>query len=146
MNLTWKARTDPFMKWFTFTLFVIWLIVGVVWLASSLKDARRKFTQSLNTKQRRLSWVFVALFVLSLLIVPWRVDAQLLGFPIYSHFSYGLIWSPPFGGISPDVIGIISPQGGILLGLILVEWLVLIFSYCYFFRVFKHSASNDHKT
>ena len=27
MNLTWKARTDPFMKWFTFTLFVIWLIV-----------------------------------------------------------------------------------------------------------------------
>ena len=66
MNLTWKARTDPFMKWFTFTLFLIWLIVGVVWLASSLKDARRKFTQSLNTKQRRLSWVFVALFVLSL--------------------------------------------------------------------------------
>jgi hypothetical protein len=73
------------------------------------------------------------------------VDAQLLGFPIFSHISYGLVWSPPFGGINQDLIGILSPQGGILLGLILVEWIVLLFSYCFFLRMFKDSTSHDIK-
>ena len=130
------------MRWLTLTLFAIWLVVAVAWLSSSL---RRKFSLLLNAKQRRLSMIFLVLFVLSLLIVPWSVDAQLLGFPIFSHISYGLVWSPPSGGISDALMGIVSPHGGILLGLILVEWLVLVFSYCFFLRLFKDSTSNEPK-
>jgi len=130
------------MQWFTLTLFAIWLVVAVLWLSSGL---RRRFSHFLNAKQRRLTLIFLALFGLSLLIVPWSVNAQLLGFPIISQISYGLIWSPPSGGISQELMGIISPQGGILPGLILLEWLVLGFSYCFFLRLFNDSTSNEPK-
>jgi hypothetical protein len=133
------------MRWFTLTLFAIWLVIAVVWLASNLKDARRKISRLLNPKQRRLSLVFLALFISSLLVVPWRVDAQLLGFPIFSHISYGLIWSPPSGGINQGLVGIVSPQGGILFGWMLVEWIVLAVFYWFFRRVFRGSDSDKPK-
>jgi hypothetical protein len=88
------------MPWLPLILFAV---VVVAWLSFRLlkaNDSQRKSTQLLNTKQKYLSAVTFALFVLSLLIVPWRVDAQLLAFPIFSHISYGLAWHPPSGGIN----------------------------------------------
>jgi len=99
----------------------------------------------LNPRQKYLSVVFLALFVLSLLVVPWRVDAQLLDFPIFSHVSYGFVWHPPSGGINQNLVGIVTAQGGILLGWILSEWLVLLFLYGCFFGIFKSSNANELK-
>jgi len=76
------------MSWFPLLLFVV---VAVAWLLFRLmfmKDSQQKSTRLLNTKQRYLSLVCFTLFGLSLLIVPWRVDAQLLDLPIFSHISY----------------------------------------------------------
>jgi hypothetical protein len=80
--------------------------------------------------------------VLSLLIVPWQVDAQLLEFPIFSQLRYGLVWSPPFGGINQSLTGMVTAQNGILFGWVLAEWLVLIFVYCCLLLVFKESKAS----
>ncbi len=128
-------------------LFAIWLVVAVTWIAIRLlkKHGCQKYTLSLNTKQKYLSLVALALFVLSLLVVPWRVNAQLLGFPVFSQISYGLIWSPPSGGINQTLVGILSPQGGILFSWMLVEWIVLAVLYWLCLRAFNHSGSTNVK-
>jgi hypothetical protein len=75
------------MQWFPLILFAI---VAVAWLSLRLilaSDGRRKSTQLLNARQKYLSLISVALFVLSLLIVPWRVDAQLFEFPIFAWLA-----------------------------------------------------------
>jgi hypothetical protein len=133
------------MPWLPLILFAV---VVVAWLSFRLlkaNDSQRKSTQLLNTKQKYLSAVTFAVFVLSLLIVPWRVDAQLLAFPIFSHISYGLAWHPPSGGINQSMVGIATAQEGILFGWVLAEWLVLLFLYCCFLLAFKDSNTNGLK-
>ena len=133
------------MSWFPLLLFAV---VAVAWLLFRLmfvKDSQRKSTRLLNTKQRYLSLVCFTLFGLSLLIVPWRVDAQLLDLPIFSHISYGLAWHPPSGGINQSMVGITTAQEGILFGWVLAEWLVLLVFYGCFLLVFKGSNANEPK-
>jgi hypothetical protein len=127
------------MPWFP----LIFAGAAIAWLSFRLiigNDSPRNSTQLLNAKQKYLSLVFLALFFLSLLIVPWRVDAQLLQFPIFSHISYGLVWRPPSGGINQNLVCIVTAQGGILLGWIPAEWLGLFGIYCCFFWAFKTGA------
>jgi hypothetical protein len=134
------------MQWLPLSLFAL---VAIAWLAFRLiivKDSRRKSTQFLlNAKQKYLSLVSLTLLILSLLIVPWRVDAQLLAFPTFSHISYGWVWHPPSGGINQSLVGIATAQEGILFGWVLAEWLVLSFLYCCFLLVFKDSKANELK-
>ena len=133
------------MPWLPIILFTV---VAIAWLSFRLiivNNSRRKSTPLINNKQRHLSFVFFTLFILSLLIVPWRVDAQLLAFPIFSHISYGWLWHPPSGGINQSLVGIATAQEGILFGWVLAEWLVLSFLYCCFFLVFKDSKANELK-
>ena len=133
------------MQWFPLILFAIG---AVAWLSLRLilvGDGRRESTQLLNARQKYLSLISFALFVLSLLIVPWRVDAQLFEFPIFSHISYGLAWHPPSGGINQSMVGIATAQEGILFGWVLAEWLVLLFLYCCFLLAFKDPNTNGLK-
>jgi hypothetical protein len=133
------------MPWFPLLLVAV---MAVAWLAFRLmfdKNSRRKPTRLLNTRQKYLSLVSLALFVLSLLIVPWRVDARLLEFPIFSNISYGFVWHPPSGGINQSLAGIATAQEGILLGWVLAEWLVLLFLHCCFLLAFKDSSANELK-
>jgi len=134
------------MPWLPLSLFAL---VAIAWLAFRLiivKNSRRKSTQLLlNAKQKYLSLVSLTLFILSLLIVPWRVDAQLLAFPIFSHISYGWVWHPPSGGINQSLVGIATAQEGIVFGWVLAEWLVLSFLYCCFLLVFKDSNADELK-
>ena len=133
------------MPWLPLLLFAV---VAVAWLSFRLiivKNSRRQSTQLFNTKQRYLSIIFFALFVLSLLIVPWKVDAQMLELPIFSHVSYGLVWHPPSGGINQSLIGIATAQESILLSWVLAEWLVLLFLFCCFLLIFKDSSASELK-
>ena len=130
------------MQWFPLILFAIG---AVAWLSLRLilvGDGRRESTQLLNARQKYLSLISFALFVLSLLIVPWRVDAQLFEFPIFSHISYGWVWRPPSGPINQSLVGIVTARGGILLDWLLAEWLVLLLIYCCFLLAFRESSSN----
>jgi len=133
------------MPWLPILLFAV---IAIAWLSFRLiieNNSRRKPAQLLNPRQRYLSFVFFALFVLSLLIVPWRVDAQLLEFPIFSHVSYGFVWSPPSGGINQSLVGIATAHEGILLGWVLAEWLVLLSLYCCFLLALRDANANELK-
>ena len=115
------------MKWLTLILFVIWLVIGIAWVSLRRFDSnsgRVKSKRVLNGRQKRLSLITFTLFVLTLLIVPWRVNAQFLGFPLLSQVSYGWIWNPP-GGFNPDLAGVVALQGDILFSWIIAEWIVL---------------------
>jgi len=129
------------MSWFPLLLFAV---VAVAWLLFRLmfvKDSQQKSTRLLNAKQRYLSLVCFTLFGLSLLIVPWRVDAQLLDLPIFSHISYGWVWHLPSRGINQSLVEIATAQEGILFGWVLAEWLVLLFLYCCFLLSLKPISS-----
>jgi len=133
------------MPWLPLILFAVVVVAWPSFRLLKANDSQRKSTQLLNTKQKYLSAVTFAVFVLSLLIVPWRVDAQLLAFPIFSHISYGLAWHPPSGGINQSMVGIATAQEGILFGWVLAEWLVLLFLYCCFLLAFKDPNTNGLK-
>jgi len=89
-----------------------------------------------NTNQKCLSVCAFTALSLSIVIIPWQVDVGFLDFPVLSGTRYGLIWSPPFGGVNPSWVGIFSSHRSVNICVIVVEWLVLAVAYLGLFKWF----------